>query len=342
MTAHLEVIDPGLFTTVQDLGRRGGQALGIPVSGVMDQASLRLANTLVGNPDGTAGLEISVLGPTFRVEAEAVRIALAGTQAGIEILSGPGGAFPALRSLRLTFGQVFRVDAFQDTAYACLAVEGGFDLPPVFGSLSTYVRGAIGGLEGRALNKGDRLPLSCGCAGMRRECQLDAERVRFADGPIRVVPGPQDDRFTEKGLRAFLDGEYTVTPQSDRMGLRLSGPVIEHAGGHDILSEGIAIGSIQVPGNGQPIILVADHQTTGGYPKIATVITADIPRLARALPGRRLRFAAVTEAEAIAARREREAALAACKSAISPVEERSRLELLLGENLISGVVKAKA
>lgn len=340
MTPHLSVLDPGLLTTVQDLGRQGLQALGIPVSGVMDPVSLRLANALVGNPDGMAGLEISIIGPTLRVEADSVRVALAGSDAHIEILSEPQRKVPSLCSVRLQRGQVFRVGSLRDTAYACLAVEGGFNLPAVFGSLSTYLRAGFGGFHGCQLRKSDRIPLVLGGVPKRKELFIGEASDVFSEGPIRVVLGPQEDRFTAGGLEAFLGGEYTVTPQSDRMGLRLSGPSIEHRDGHDIISEGIASGSIQVPGNGQPIILVADHQTTGGYPKVATVISSDIPRLARLLPGHKIRFRAVTAAEALAARRAQEDAIGACKAAFAPVEERTRLELLLSENLISGVVKA--
>ncbi len=340
MTPHLSVLDPGLLTTVQDLGRHNAQDLGIPVSGVMDPVSLRLANALVGNPDGMAGLEISIIGPTLRVEAGSVRVALAGSDTQMEIISEPQRKVPPLCSVRLQRGQVFRVGSLRDTAYACLAVEGGFNLPAVFGSLSTYLRAGFGGFQGRQLSKLDCIPLVLDAVPRRKELFLREASNVYSEGPIRVVLGPQEDRFTADGLGAFLGGEYTVTPQSDRMGLRLSGPSVEHRDGHDIISEGIASGSIQVPGNGQPIILVADHQTTGGYPKVATVISSDLPRLARLLPGHKIRFRAVTAAEALAARRAQEDAIAACRAAFEPVEERTRLELLLSENLISGVVKA--
>jgi biotin-dependent carboxylase-like uncharacterized protein len=339
MTAHLRVMAPGLATSLQDLGRFGHQALGVPVSGALDEPSLRVANALVGNAEDEACLEIRMIGPTLRVDAPAVRVALAGTDTQLEILSG--SRVPAWRSVRLERGQSFCIGMVRDSSCAYLAVEGGFDVPAVFGSRATYARGGFGGFDGRALKEGDRLPLRLASAPRRQELRA-AMRPEEATGAIRVVLGPQDDHFTAEALRTFLASAYSITPHSDRMGLRLAGPALEHRSGHDILSEGIASGSIQVPGTGQPIILLADRQTTGGYPKIATVASADLPRLGRARPGDQLRFRAVSVEDAASARRAQEAAIRACIEMLQPAEERSEAEELLSTNLISGVVWGEA
>lgn len=340
MTAHLFVVTPGMMTTVQDLGRPGYQDLGVPVCGALDPVSLRLANALVGNPEGTGALEIRFVGPTLRVAAGSLRVALVGTETPIEVLGNRTLKVDAGRSLTLKKGDVLRIGAVADTSCCYLAVEGGFALPTPFGSQSTYGRGAFGGLDGRSLREGDQLPLACGAASARPEVGLADEPRLDATAPIRVVLGPQDTYFTAAGIRTLLESEFTISPQSDRMGLRLEGPVLEHSRGHDILSDGIAAGSIQVPGTGKPIVLLADRQTTGGYPKIATVISADLARLGRLRPGRKLRFAAVTVAAAEQARRNQEQDIGRRLRAITPVEMPREPDTasLLATNLISGVV----
>ena len=227
-----------------------------------------------------------------------------------------------------------------DTSCCYLAIEGGFALPAPFGSQSTYGRGGFGGLDGRPLRESDCLPLTRSAASAHPEIGLAKRHGPDASTPIRVVLGPQDDHFTPAGIRALLESEFTLSPQSDRMGLRLEGPMLEHSHGHDILSDGIAAGSIQVPGTGKPIILLADRQTTGGYPKIATVISADLPRLGRLRPGRKLRFAAVSVAEAEQARRDQECDIVRQLEAVGPVDvpREPDTATLLATNLISGVV----
>jgi biotin-dependent carboxylase-like uncharacterized protein len=347
MTALLRVIAPGLMTTVQDLGRIGYQQLGVPVSGALDHVSLRAANLLVGNPPGTAALEIAYQGPTLAVEADSVRIALAGGQAPAEILpgEGDGGArrLQCFRSARLLRGQRLRIGGLSGSAVAYLAVEGGFDIAPVLGSRSTLVRAAIGGFQGRALRTGDALPLALQAASEREEVMLLppdlAPRPR-----MRIVPGPQEDHFTPAGQETLLASTYTIAQASDRMGMRLDGPKLEHsAKGYNIVSDGIAPGSIQVPGNGLPIILLADRQTTGGYPKIATVISADLPALGRLAPGACIAFEAVSIEAAEAAARELAAEIAAMASRIVPARGEPWLDeaRLLDANLVSGVVDAR-
>jgi allophanate hydrolase len=309
MMHALEVITPGLHTTVQDLGRFGYQDVGVPASGPLDRISLRLANALVGNPPGTPALEMLVQGPSMKVLAESVRLALVGCSANIAVCSAEGRVIPAGKSARLTAGEVFRIGTLGDSLCAYLAIEGGPDIPPILGSASTYVRGGIGGLQGRRLQKNDIVPLKFARAGLRDEHALPRPFDPGFDQPIRVVLGPQADYFTDNGVKTFLSSTYTVSPQSDRMGFRLEGPTIEHSKGYNIVSDGVVSGSIQVPGSGRPIILMVDNQTTGGYPKIATVISADLPIVGRRRPGRPIRFITVEVSRAELLRREQEAAI---------------------------------
>ena len=236
-----------------------------------------------------------------------------------------------------------KIGALTGSAILYLAVEGGFDIAPVMGSQSTLTRGAIGGFEGRALRAGDVLPLRQPAAAEREEVMLPP--LDLAPPPrIRVVLGPQDDHFTPAGLRTLLESTYTISRASDRMGMRLEGPTLEHSGkGANIISDGIAPGSIQVPGNGLPIVLLADRQTTGGYPKVATVISADMPALGRMTPGSKIAFAAVDIEAAEAAARQLAADIAALPGRIVPVRRAPAIDptKLMGENLISGTVDAR-
>ena len=309
MTQALEVIAPGVHTTVQDRGRIGFQDIGVPTSGPLDRVSLSLANALVGNATGTEALEILVQGPTLKVLAESVRVALVGCSARLEIRANEPRSIQSGESVQLSRGEVLRIGALGDSLCAYLAIEGGLAVPHVLGSASTYVRGPIGGVHGRRLQRGDIVPLKFDSVADRRERRL-AEPLDLAlDAAIRVVPGPQADYFTDAGTRTFLTSEYVVSPHADRMGFRLEGPTIEHAKGYNIVSDGIVTGSIQVPGSGKPIVLMVDNQSTGGYPKIATVISADIPVIGRRRPGRTVRFAAIDVLEAERARRAQEASV---------------------------------
>lgn len=340
MSAALKVVQPGLCTTLQDLGRVGHQALGVPVAGALDPVALRLANALVGNPENAAGLEILMQGPTFEVEADSVRVALAGTDTPLEILGDEPRRLPPWRSATLTRGQQLRIGVLQGAASAILAVAGGFAVAPCMGSLSTYVRGAIGGFHGRPLRMGDAVPLKLDAAPDGGDGQLARAPDLGHDDPIRIVLGPQADYFTDAAIRAFLAGPYTVSREADRMGMRLEGPELQHRETFNIVSDGIANGAIQVPGSRQPILLLADRQTTGGYPKIATVISADLPKAGRRRPGDRIRFAAVEVAEAERLARAAEAEIAKIVAGIQPAVDAGSLDLasLYAGNLISGVV----
>ncbi len=309
----IHVLEPGLLTTVQDLGRPGQMRHGVSPGGALDRAALILGNRLCGNDPSAAGLEITLTGPRLRFTVPAV-VALTGADLGATLDGAPqstwqpvaipaGGeiAFPPNRTTR--------------GARTYLCVAGGIVVPPVLGSRSTDLAAGLGGVEGRALRQGDRL--ACGRPSGPTTSLLGRRLVTTppeypAEVLIRVVLGPQRDRFTKKGIAAFLAGPYMISPKGDRMGVRLAdGPPIAHRRGADLISEGIVPGSIQVPGDGQPIALLAACQTMGGYPKIATVIGADLDRLAQARPGDRIRFTAVDPAAARAATLAYRAALGA-------------------------------
>jgi biotin-dependent carboxylase-like uncharacterized protein len=299
--SELVVVDPGLLTTVQDLGRHGWQRVGIPPSGPMDRVACILANRLVGNPDGAAVLECTIKGPRLEVRAD-VLVAVTGAEMGFSV---NGRDAPAWTAVRARPGDVLAFRMASAGCRAYLAVAGGIDVPPALGSRATYLRGRLGGLAGRALQKGDGLPVGPAPADGAREDRVvpPARRPAYpAEVECRVILGPQADRFTPEGIAAFLGAPYEVTPQADRMGYRLKGPPIAHARGHDIVSDGIPLGGIQVPGEAQPIVLLVDRQTTGGYTKIATVIGVDIARIGQTRPGQRVRFRRVELAEAHRAR----------------------------------------
>jgi biotin-dependent carboxylase-like uncharacterized protein len=290
----LLVEDAGPLTTVQDPGRPGYLRVGIPASGPMDREAFLLANRLIGNPDTAAGLECTLIGPRLAFTDERL-VAIPGADMAPTVNGAP---VPAWQGLRVRAGDVLRLGPARSGVRAYLAIAGGVDTPPVLGSRATYVRGRLGGFEGRALRKGDRLPL--GRVGAARPRRVQPERVPTYGGEpeLAVVLGPQDDRFTAAGIAALFGGPYQMLPQNDRMGARLQGPFIEHTRGHDIISDGVALGGIQVIGEGQPIVLLADRQSTGGYTKIGTVCSFDIGRIAQVKPGGRLRFRRVTVAEA--------------------------------------------
>jgi allophanate hydrolase len=309
MMPALRIIAPGPHTSVQGQKRIGYQDIGVPASGPLDWISMRLANALVGNSNGAPVLEMLLQGPTCEVMADSVRLALVGCSASVEIRSGNSRVIPAGQSARLTRGDIFRIGPLADSVCAYLALEGGLDVAPVLGSDSTYVRGAFGGFQGRRLQKGDIVPLKLARADVREERALPRPFDPAFDDPVRVVLGPQADYFTDHGVKTLLSSSYTVSPQSDRMGFRLEGPTIEHSKGYNIISDGVVSGSIQVPGSGRPIILMVDNQTTGGYPKIATVISADLPVVGRRRPGRSIRFVTVEVSRAEVLRREQEAAI---------------------------------
>jgi biotin-dependent carboxylase-like uncharacterized protein len=303
----IRVTDPGPQTTVQDLGRAGHLREGIPPSGPLDVRAFLVANRLVGNPDGAAALECTVLGPRFTAEAPCA-IAVTGAEAAVTVNDAPVAQWA---TLPLAAGDRVRVAAARKGVRIYVAFSGGVDVPPALGSRATYLRGRLGGIAGRALRRDDTLRLFAAPAPVSRRLAAGEIPALDPEPELRVVLGPQADAFTEDGLAALLGNPYEMLPQSDRMGARLAGARIAHRRGHDIISDGIALGAIQVPGDGQPIVLLVDRQSTGGYTKIATVGSFDIGRLGQVKPGQRVRFRAVEVAEAHRLRRQWQASLAA-------------------------------
>jgi KipI family sensor histidine kinase inhibitor len=304
----LEIINGGGLTTVQDLGRYGFQRYGVPVSGSMDAFALRVANLLVGNDENAAALEMTITGAEILFERTTV-VAVAGADLQPRV---DDQVAPMWRAFLVPAGATLTFRGRRAGARACLAVAGGIDVPAVLGSRSTYVRSHLGGFEGRTLRPGDRVPLGRAGDQEPRGRELPASWLPeyLAGHRVRVILGPQEAAFTSRGVRTFLSSAYTIAPQSDRMGYRLDGPRVEHRASADIVSDGTPAGAVQVPGDGMPLVLLADRGTTGGYPKIATVITADLPRLAQCREGDRLFFDAVTEREARAALERQELVLA--------------------------------
>jgi antagonist of KipI len=285
------VRNPGPMTTIQDLGRLAFLDRGVPLSGALDPFACRVANWLVGNPEGAAVLEITVMGPTLEVLAPA-DIALTGAEMGMTIDQAPVRGW---RAVRVNPGNIIRIPRAVNGCRACLAVTGGIDVPPMMGSRSTFVRAKIGGVQGRGLIKGDILHRGVGSL-LSRPQELPSEWIPQYPPVIalRAVPGPQDDAFRE-GIDAFFGASYEVTPQADRMGCRLRGDAVHRDEGlpESIVTEPTMPGNVQIPADGQPIILLVE-QTSGGYAKIATVITADLPKVAQAMPGNSIRFERVS------------------------------------------------
>jgi antagonist of KipI len=303
--ASLTVMRAGMLTTVQDLGSWGLQHLGVPVAGPMDWYSHRLANRRVGNAGDAAALEMTLLGPELIAEGDLL-CAVAG--ASVDVIVGDD-AMAAAGTFTVPHGKRLRFTFRRPGARATLAVRGGIDVTPVLGSRATSLISRVGPFGGRALAVGDVLhigaaPISGGAEGLPLPLETGGAR-------IRVMPGPHADRFTEESLRLFSSCRYTVSPASNRMGFRLEGAVLAKAmsGQTEMLSDATPIGSIQVPPSGQPILLMADRQTTGGYPKIATVITADLPVAGQLAPGDWIEFVPVTRPAALDALRHRVAAL---------------------------------
>jgi biotin-dependent carboxylase-like uncharacterized protein len=288
--SQLVVTAIGPASSVQDGGRFGAQRYGLVPSGAMDRLALAAANCLVGNEQFAAAIEIGPLGATFTARDGAVRVALAGAARGADIAKRPV-AFDT--SMTLADGESLNLGFARGGTFSYLAVEGGVRGEPMFGSLAVNARAGLGSPYPRPLQAGDKLQVAAASGAVERAIDLPA----VTEGPIRVLMGPQDDEFGN-ARQLFLDSEWKISATSDRMGYRLEGPVIKHLHGHNIVSDGTVNGSIQVPGNGAPIVLMPDRGTSGGYPKIATVITADFGRFAQTSAGRGFRFKAVSMAEA--------------------------------------------
>ena len=316
-TPTLKVIQPGMLSTIQDRGRYGYQRYGMPTAGAMDTFALRAANALLRNDDNAACIEATVLGPRIEVLADTA-IAVAGANVSPRL---DGEPIPMWQPVTVKEGSRLEFRGPGDGMRAYLAVAGGIDVPQVMGSRATYMKAAIGGIDGRQLRAGDILNAfgnDITPAGTANRFPTGAIPKYGNEHEVRVVLGPQNAAFTPKGIKTLLSATYTVSIHSDRMGYRLEGEPIEHTGGPDVISDGTPLGTIQVPGDGQPIILLADRGTTGGYTKIATVISTDLSKVAQAMPGHTVTFKAVTVEEAQEAYREQEALLRSIRNAAAP------------------------
>jgi biotin-dependent carboxylase-like uncharacterized protein len=323
----------GPASSVQDGGRYGAQRYGLTPSGAMDRLALAAANILVGNTAFAAAVEIGPFGATFTAREGAVRVALAGAARNADI-SGRAVAFDT--SMTLADGEVLTLGFARGGSFSYLAIEGAIQGEPMFGSLSVNARAGLGSPYPRPLQGGDALQAAAATGTAERRIDLPTA----ADGPVRVVMGPQDDEFGD-AKNLFLDSEWKISATSDRMGYRLEGPVIRHLHGHNIVSDGTVNGSIQVPGNGQPIVLMPDRGTSGGYPKIATVISADLGRFAQIPAGRGFRFKAIAMAEAQLEARKFAAVLRALPDRVRDIENFDlNIDALQDANVAGAAVNA--
>lgn len=324
----------GPVSSVQDGGRHGAQRYGLTPSGALDRLALAAANCLLGNAPFAAAIEIGPFGAAFTAREGAVRVALAGASRNADI-SGRTAASDT--SMTLADGETLTLGFARGASFSYLAIEGGITGEPMFGSLAVNARAGLGSPYPRPLQPGDELPTPAATGAGERRIDLPP----IGDTPIRVVMGPQDDEFVDEAKSQFLDGEWKVSATSDRMGYRLEGPAIKHLHGHNIVSDGTVNGSIQVPGNGAPIVLMPDRGTTGGYPKIATVISADFGRFAQLPAGRGFRFKAVSMTEAQAEARKFSEILRTLPDRVRPIENLElNIEALRDANVAGSAVSA--
>jgi antagonist of KipI len=287
----MEVQAPGLLTTVQDLGRQGFGPVGVSPSGAADPISLRLGNLLVGNREGAAALEMMLLGGTFIFPHGAI-VALTGSDFGAMLDDGKLGIGT---SVRVRPDQTLHVGPTTSGARCYLCVRGGITVKLFLGSASTHILSGLGGFQGRPLRKGDVLRIGRAAKHFRKRAVAQRATENFSHRKIlRVTLGPQASWFSESSLRAFYAGRYRIGEQSNRMGLRLEGAAVSQSGAREMITEGVSLGAVQVPAGGSPIILFVEQQTTGGYPKIANVISADLHRIGQLRPRDEIRFEQVT------------------------------------------------
>ncbi|MCE3222158.1 MAG: putative Allophanate hydrolase, subunit 2 [Nitrospira sp.] len=295
---HIHVLRPGLFTTIQDLGRHGFQRFGVSVSGAMDRWALRVGNRLLGNPDDAAGLEITIQGPELLFE-QALTIAITGADLSPTC---HGVMLPLWTVVTMPAGSRLQFGIRRQGVRAYLAVSGGLDGPMILGSRSTHVRSSVGSLGGRVLKKGDCLDVGAGstasaqCAG---RALPPSHRPHYSNSPtVRLIPGPHVHHFTDEALRVLIERPYRVTSEADRMGYRLRGAELRQRSSVDIVSYAVTFGALQIPPDGQPILLMADSQTTGGYATLATMIASDHSLAAQLCPGDSLSFALTSQEKA--------------------------------------------
>ena len=316
----IKILDAGLLTTVQDLGRYGFQRYGVSASGVMDEYSAKIANKLVGNKVGEAVLETTLKGVQIEF-LQNTAVAITGGNCDVTL---NGTKIELWQSYLVNRGDILKMGICRSGLRNYLAFSGGIDVPIIMNSKSTNLKAKVGGFNGRKLMTGD--VLSVGVGSLEAPLTLNKHYIPTYSKDIKVgvILGQQDDHFTEAGIKTFLNETYTVTQESDRMGIRLSsvsGATIEHKNGADIISDGITFGAIQVPGSGQPIVMMADRQTTGGYTKIGNVISSDLAKLAQATPGTKVKFVEYTLEQAVQAIKNNDIIINTQNSYISPVKE---------------------
>jgi biotin-dependent carboxylase-like uncharacterized protein len=339
MSAALTILAAGPSVTLQDAGRHGYLRFGVTAAGPMDALAMATANRAVGAAPGATAIEVSLGGIELTADGATLPVAVAGGEFEVSL---DGRRLPSAVRLALAPGARLRIRAGTDGAWCYVAIGGGIAVPPMLGSNATHTRSALGGIDGRALAAGDVLPVREAVPCEDGIAALTAPWLARINDPIRVILGPQDDYFSREQIETFSNTTFTVSHRSDRMAYFLDGPQIAPANGLNIVSDGIVMGAIQVTGDGRPMVLMADRQVTGGYPKIATVIGPDQRRLAQTRPGAAVRFALSTIDAAVAARRAERAILQ------KPIEARPfgqntpDAELLLGCNLISGVTAGKS
>lgn len=316
----IKILDAGLLTTVQDLGRYGFQRYGVSASGVMDEYSAKIANKLVGNKVGEAVLETTLKGVQIEF-LQSTAVAITGGNCDVTL---NGTKIELWQSYLVNRGDILKMGICRSGLRNYLAFAGGIDVPIIMNSKSTNLKAKVGGFNGRKLMAGDIL--SVGVGSLETPLTLNKHYIPTYSKDIKVgvILGQQDDYFTEAGIKTFLNETYTVTQESDRMGIRLSsvsGATIEHKNGADIISDGITFGAIQVPGSGQPIVMMADRQTTGGYTKIGNVISSDLAKLAQATPGTKVKFVEYTLEQAVQAIKNNDIIINNQNSYISPIKE---------------------
>ena len=316
----IKILDAGLLTTVQDLGRYGFQRYGVSASGVMDEYSAKIANKLVGNKVGEAVLETTLKGVQIEF-LQSTAVAITGGNCDVTL---NGTKIELWQSYLVNRGDILKMGICRSGLRNYLAFAGGIDVPIIMNSKSTNLKAKVGGFNGRKLMTGD--VLSVGVGSLEAPLTLNKHYIPTYSKDIKVgvILGQQDDHFTEAGIKTFLNETYTVTQESDRMGIRLSsisGAIIEHKNGADIISDGITFGAIQVPGSGQPIVMMADRQTTGGYTKIGNVISSDLAKLAQATPGTKVKFVEYTLEQAVQAIKNNDIIINNQNSYVSPIKE---------------------
>ena len=335
MSAALRVLAAGPGVTIQDAGRHGYARFGVTPAGPMDSSAFVAALLAADDPRGAA-IEVSLGGLELTAEDAAIGIAVTGS---FDVRLD-GRALSSCCALTLSPGASLSLRPGASGAWVYVAPFARFDLPPTLGSLATLARAKLGGFHGRMLQAGDLLGLCDARPGPSEPLAIDAPWLGAAPERIRVLLGPQQDFFSPEAIETFLSARWRLSARSDRMAYRLEGPTLRHLAGHDIISDGLAFGAIQVPGDGAPLVLMADRQPTGGYPKIAHVVGADLPALAQKRPGDSVQFASVSWEAAVAARRERVLHVAQGIK-LAPLKNKElSSEFLLARNLIGGVVHA--